>query len=123
MFHDFAEIWRDDLVRADEETLRAARLWLEQKPRGGTQLRAGIERVFGQGTNRTPDLGRIDADTVIVLCDGATSEGPGWVPGFLSRVNARTRILFHAVQIGAEGDGTLERLAQGSGGEFVHIDG
>jgi hypothetical protein len=123
VFHDFAEIWRDDLVRADEETLRAARLWLEQKPRGGTQLRAGVERVFGQGANRTPDLTRIDADTVIVLCDGATNEGPGWVPSFLSRVNQRARILFHAVQIGAEGDGTLERLAQGSGGEFVHIDG
>jgi len=127
VFHDFAEIWRDDLVRADEESRRAVRMWLEQKPRGGTQLRAGVERLFGQvlgqGANRTPDLTRIDVDTVIVLCDGATSEGPAWVPGFLSRVNARTRILFHAVQIGAEGDGTLERLAQGSGGEFVHIDG
>ncbi len=123
VFHDFAEIWRDDLVRADEDALHAVRLWLEQKPRGGTQLRAGVERVFGLGPNRTVDLTRIDADTVIVLCDGATNEGPGWVPGFLSRVNARARILFHAVQIGIEGDGTLERLAQGSGGEFVHIDG
>jgi hypothetical protein len=123
VFHDFAEIWKGELVRADEDARRAARLWLEQKPRGGTNLRAGIERVFGLGSNRTLDLGRVDADTVIVLCDGATNEGPGWVPGFLSRINARARVLFHAVQIGAEGDGTLERLSKDSGGEFVHIDG
>ncbi|MBK7643273.1 MAG: VWA domain-containing protein [Planctomycetes bacterium] len=123
VFHDFAEIWKDDLVRADAESLRAAKLWLDQKPRGSTQLRAGVERVFGIAENRTLDLSRIDADTVIVLCDGATNEGPGWVPGFLSRVNARTRVLFDTVQIGAEGDGALERLAKGSGGEFVHIDG
>jgi len=122
-FHDFAENWKDDLVRADAASLRAVRLWLEQKPRGGTHLRAGVERAFGSGMNRTPDPTLTDADTVIVLCDGATEEGPGWVPSFLSRTNARARILFHAVQIGAQGDGTLERLARGSGGEFVQIDG
>lgn len=123
IFHDFAEGWRDGLVPADEESLRAARLWLDQKPRGETLLRAGVERVFGLGANRTVDLSRVVPDTVIVLCDGATNEGPSWVAGFLSRVNARARVMFHAVQIGAEGDGTLERLAKGSGGEFVHIDG
>jgi hypothetical protein len=127
VFHDFAESWRGELVPADEGSLHAVRLWLEQKPRGGTQLRAGVERAFGIGTgfgpNRTQEPGREQADTVIVLCDGATAEGPSWVQGFLSRVNTQARVIFHAVQIGAEGDGTLERLAQGSGGEFVHIDG
>jgi len=123
LFHDFAENWKDDLVRADAAALRAVRLWLEQKPRGGTHLRAGVEQAFGSGMNRTPDPTLTDADTVIVLCDGATEEGPGWVPRFLSRTNARARVVFHAVQIGAEGDGTLERLARGSGGEFVQIDG
>jgi hypothetical protein len=123
VFHDAAEAWKGELVPADEAGRRAVRLWLDQKPRGGTNLRAGVERAFGVGENRTLELGRINPDTVIVLCDGVTNEGPGWVDGFLSRVNARTRVVFHAVQIGAEGDGTLERLAQGSRGEFVHIDG
>ena len=56
---------------------------------------------------------------MIVLCDGETAEGPGWVKSFLERVNALARICFHGVQIGGGGDGTLELLAQGSGGEFV----
>jgi hypothetical protein len=123
VFHDFAEVWRDELVPADEDARRAVRLWLAQKPRGGTNLRAGVERAFGFGSNRTLELGRILPDTVIVLCDGVTNDGPGWVPGFLSRINLQARVLFHAVQIGAEGDGTLELLSRGSGGEFVHIDG
>jgi hypothetical protein len=123
VFHDFAEGWKEDLVRADAGALRSVRSWLDQKPRGGTLLRAGVERAFGLGSNRTLDLARLDADTVIILCDGGTEEGPSWVDGFLARVNTHARIVFHTVQIGNEGDGTLERLAKGSGGEFVHIDG
>ena len=123
VFHDFAESWKDSLVNADEDSRRSVRTWLDQKPRGGTNLRAGVERVFGLGVNRSLDLSHVDPDTVIVLCDGATNDGPAWVPAFLSRINTPARVMFHAVQIGVEGDGTLERLAKGSGGEFVHIDG
>lgn len=123
VFHDYAEAWKEELVPADEAGLRSVRLWLDQKPHGGTLLRAGVERALGLGPAGEVDLARLEADTVIVLCDGATHEGPEWVRGFLSRVNSAARVAFDGVQIGREGDGTLERLAQGSGGEFVKIDG
>lgn len=123
VFHDYAEAWKEELVLADENALRSVRLWLDQKPHGGTLLRAGVERALGLGADGRLDLARLEADTVIVLCDGATREGPDWVRGFLSRVNSSARVAFDGVQIGREGDGTLERLAQGSGGEFVRIDG
>ena len=70
-----------------------------------------------------PDLAVLEADTVIVLCDGETEEGPGWVEPFLRSVNQRARVVFHCVRIGAAGDGTLEKLAGGSGGDFVRVDG
>ena len=31
--------------------------------------------------------------------------------------------MFHCVQIGTGGDGTLEKLASGTGGDFVRVDG
>ncbi len=122
VFHDYAEAWKEELVPADAAGLRSVRLWLDQKPHGGTLLRAGVERALGVRGDAGPDLARLEADTVIVLCDGATHEGPEWVRSFLSRVNASARVAFDGVQIGSEGDGTLERLAQGSGGEFVKIE-
>ena len=122
LFHANADPWRAHLVPANERNLAAARSWLVgQKPDGGTELRRGIEEGLHVAPDGSFDLEAIEADTVIVLCDGATAEGPAWVPAFLERVNAGLRVVFHCVQIGEGGDGTLEELAKGSGGEFVRI--
>jgi hypothetical protein len=69
------------------------------------------------------NLAALEADTVIVLCDGATSEGAGWVRPLLRRVNDQARLVFHTVQLGESGDGTLQLLAEETGGEFVRVDG
>ncbi|MBI5363615.1 MAG: VWA domain-containing protein [Planctomycetes bacterium] len=122
VFHDSADVWKKKLVAADERNLAAARQWLAgQRPLGGTRLRAGIELGLEAAPDGAVAPERVDADTVIVLCDGATAEGDGWVGPRLRRVNPRLRVVFHCVQIGEGGDGTLETLARESGGEFVRI--
>jgi hypothetical protein len=123
IFHDYAEVWRPKLVPATLENRRNAREWLSKRPNGGTQLRAGVERAMMIGADGNAVLSQLEADTVIVLCDGETAEGPGWVEPFLERVNSHARVMFHGVQIGSRGDGTLEKLAEGSGGQFVRSDG
>lgn len=122
VFHDDADDWRGKLVAADARNLASARTWLlGQKPGGGTRLRSGVELGLAAGPDGEPDATRVEADTVIVLCDGATAEGSGWVAPWLRRVNPRLRVVFHTVQIGEGGDGTLEALAKETGGQFVRI--
>jgi hypothetical protein len=123
VFADGTDVWHDDLRPATEAQLGNARSWLgARRPKGGTQLRNGIERALRvRGGGVDPD--ELEVDTVVVLCDGATAEGPGWVRGFLERFNHRARIAFQCVQIGERGDGTLELLAGLSGGDFVSVDG
>jgi hypothetical protein len=122
LFHDFAESFRPELVAADDANREEARSWLKQRPGGGTLLRAGVERALALRPDGSVDLTRLECDTVIVLCDGATAEGPGWVEPFQSRINSSARVVFYCVQIGSGGDGTLEKLASGSGGEFVRVE-
>ncbi len=123
VFHDFAESWRGKLVEAAPRQVEGARGWMRsQGPRGGTQLRRGVEQALHFRPDGEPELERIEADTLVVLCDGATAEGSGWVDAFLKRVNPRIRVVIHAVQIGTGGDGTLEALAKGTGGAFLRID-
>ncbi|MCZ6598202.1 MAG: VWA domain-containing protein, partial [Planctomycetota bacterium] len=115
--------WKPGLVRANDSNLNGARRWLESKqPDGGTMLRAGIDTALDLDRTGRIDLERIEADTVIVLCDGATSEGRAWVEPWLERANDAAQLVFHCVQIGRFGDGTLEDLAAGTGGDFVTID-
>ena len=125
LFHDYAESWKNGvLVPADAEGRKKAREWLEiQIPNGGTALRMGVEAALQVDPRRGLQLEKLEADTVIVLCDGDTIEGSGWVERFLKDVNSTARVVFYAVQIGGTGDGTLEALVRGSGGEFVHIPG
>ncbi len=123
IFHDYAEVWRPKLVAATADNRRNAREWLSKRPSGGTQLRAGVERAMFVGPDGNADLSQLEADTVIVLCDGETAEGAAWVAPFLERVNSHARVMFHGVQIGSRGDGTLEQLAEGSGGQFTRSDG
>jgi hypothetical protein len=123
-FHDFAESWKDQLVPATPENLRSIKEWLDyQRPAGGTELRAGVERAMQIQSNGQIDFTKLEADTVIVLCDGETDEGPGWVDTFLEHFNSQARIVFHGVQVGSHGDETLQKLARGSHGDFAKVDG
>lgn len=124
LFHTIAEVWKGELVTADKENLEALKEWLKfQTPNGGTRLREGVEAALHVGPDGEPDLTRLQADTAIVLCDGETEEGAQWVNPFLERVLPSTRVVFHGVQIGTQGDETMARLAKGSRGDFVKIDG
>ncbi|MEW6073998.1 MAG: VWA domain-containing protein [Planctomycetota bacterium] len=123
VFNDRAARWRSTLVPATAANRGQARRWLEGKgPQRGTELRAGIRRALDAGRDGELDPAAIEADTLVVLCDGATAEGPEWVGPWLARVNGGTELVFHCVQIGTSGDGTLEALAAGTGGNFVPVE-
>ncbi len=116
--------WRNKLAPASEGNLELARRWLEDNaPDGETRLFEGLRAGLGLDERGRLDLERCEADTVIVLCDGATAEGAGWVAHWLAAENERAQLVFHCVQIGNGGDGTLEALAKATGGEFVHVQG
>ncbi len=124
LFHSIPEVWKGELVKADKANLKDLKEWLKfQVPNGGTRLRDGVETAMHVGGNGEVDLSKLEADTVIVLCDGETEEGAEWVNPFLERVLPSSRVVFHGVQIGNQGDETLARLAKGSRGDFVKVDG
>lgn len=123
LFHDIAMSWRDELCPVTTANLADLRSWLEQAPGGSTALKAGIDRAL-LGPVRAGEERRLsEADTLVLLCDGATNEGAEWVAPFLDRVQTISRTRFHGVQIGSSGDGALEALARGSDGQFLRLDG
>lgn len=125
LFHDIAQPWKDELVPVTAENLAELGRWLDMPPGGSTALKAGIERgLLASGAKERSGERRLsEADTFVLLCDGATNEGVGWVAPFLERVQTVSRTRFHGVQIGTSGDGTLEALARGSTGQFLRIEG
>ncbi len=123
-FSDRANSWHERLRPASQSNVRSAATWvLHQGAEGGTQLRAGVLEAMQVDRKGRIDLDSLEADTVIVLCDGATAEGPGWVEPLLRQVNGEARLVFHAVQLGSGGDGTLQALCELTGGGFVQVDG
>lgn len=114
--------WKDRLQPATKANLRSAERWLRYRtPEGGTFLEPAIRHVLRLDDEGRPDLSRLEADTVIVLCDGETAEGPGWVSALLEGPNEEAALAFHSVLIGGDDDGTLPALAAGSGGDFVKV--
>jgi uncharacterized protein with von Willebrand factor type A (vWA) domain len=124
LFSDQPKRWSGSLKPATTAMISAARAWaLNQPPAGGTQLRPAIERALEfSARSGTVDLEKLEADTVIVLCDGATAEGSSWVLPLFQALGDSTCLQIHSVQIGSGGDGTLEALAKMSGGQFTRID-
>jgi Mg-chelatase subunit ChlD len=123
LFHDIAQPWRAELSPVNEANLADLGQWLDQTPGGSTALKAGIDRAL-LASSRPGDERRLaEADTFVLLCDGATNEGSGWVAAFLERVQTLSRTRFHGVQIGSSGDGALEALARGSEGQYIRLDG
>ncbi|MFT5050581.1 MAG: hypothetical protein ACI8QZ_001983 [Chlamydiales bacterium] len=112
------------LVAATTDTLERARAELLLRvPDLGTELRPAIELALRMDLAGQFDVERFDADTIVVLCDGETAEGRHWVAPLLQRIQAEARVVFHCVLIGTAGDGTLEALAELSGGEFIRVGG
>jgi Mg-chelatase subunit ChlD len=110
------------LQPANERNLAALERWLGSRtPGGGTELRPAIEEAIALTPSGRCDLALLEADSVVVLCDGETAEGPLWVQPLLERVNGEACLVFHAVQIGGAGDGTLEALAEQTGGQHLRI--
>ena len=123
LFHDKGALWRSGrLVEATPPARKQARRWLStQSPGGGTELRRGLLKALGCDRDGRINPERLEADTLVVLCDGATAQGPGWVTDWIGRTGEDLQLVIHGVQIGAFGDGTLEALAHGTGGQFVRI--
>ena len=120
LFESSVHIWKEKLQQATPAMLAVARSWVGgQKPAGGTNLKPAIERLMKAVSGEASDEQRLEEDTVIVLCDGATAEGSDWVAPFWEAVGWRSEVIFHCVQLGGGGNGTLEELARVSGGEFV----
>lgn len=124
LFESDVHIWKDKLQDATPENLRLAQTWAaERRPDGGTQLRPAVEQILRLGSGGEVDLKRLEEDTVVVLCDGATEEGPSWVAPLLERIGPECCVAFYCVQLGSGGDGALQQLAELSGGQFVACDG
>jgi hypothetical protein len=122
LFSSELDVWQQRLQPATESNLKSAQRWLlYHQPKGGTFIRPAIEHVLRLDKQGEVDLDRLEADSVIVLCDGDTAEGPGWIGPLLARANDDACLAFHCVQIGSGGDGSLEALAADSGGDFVHV--
>ncbi len=122
LFNAKPDVWRSNLTRATPANLRAARLWLvHKKPTGGTRLRQGFEAALGLKEGAL-ELEQLEVDTLIVLCDGETTDGPDWIEPTLQRLNGAAQVLIHCVQVGPLSDGALELLARGTGGRYVVVD-
>jgi Mg-chelatase subunit ChlD len=110
------------LVSATDDMLeRARRSLLERVPDGATHLRPAIELALKLDKSGNVDPEELEADTIIVLCDGETSRGPGWVRPLLKKIQADARVVFHCVLVGLRGDGTLRSLAESTGGDYIQI--
>lgn len=124
LFSDQPRRWSGELRQATPSGIASALTWARQiPPQGGTQLRPAIEMAMELGSRSGKlDLERLEADTLIVLCDGATAEGAAWVKPLFEAVGQETCLRIDCVQIGGSGNGTLEALAEESGGQFVRVD-
>ena len=112
------------LVRATASNLTRARTsLLGRAPDGGTNLRPALELALRLDSKGQVDPERLEADTIIVLCDGETAEGSAWVAPLLARVQEEAQVRIHCVLVGVQGDGTLDALARGTGGDMIRIGG
>jgi hypothetical protein len=124
LFSDETRVWGREPREATPVNLASLRTWMEANgPGGGTNLQPAVFEALHADASGTPDLEELEEDTVVVLCDGETAEGPSWVGPFLAGPNEQAGLVFHCVQIGSQGDGTLEELALETGGEFVLVQG
>lgn len=127
LFHSAAESFRGKCVPANSQNIAQLRSWLDgHEPMGGTQLKAGVELALGApippvrlGLTTGSPTAVPCREEMVLLCDGETEEGIGWVADFVRHVARPKGLVLHAVQVGGASDGALEALARLSGGKFV----
>lgn len=113
----------EELISSSPENIeRARKATLDRPPSGGTVLRPAIELALLLDERGLPSAS-LQADTIVVLCDGDNSDGHGWIAPLLDRVQTLTQIRFHCVQIGHQGGAALQKLADRTGGQFVRVGG
>ncbi len=123
LFNGGTRVSGGELRPATARVLESARgSLLRIRPEGDTMLRSAVQRAMRISRGQM-DLDALEADTIVVLCDGETEEGPSWVGPTLERHNAEARLRFYCVLIGSRGDGTLEALAEGTDGGFLRLGG
>lgn len=124
LFSGTPQLSSPELIPASAENLERARTsLLARHPTGGTNLRPAIRLALKLDASGRPDLEGLEADTVIVLCDGETAEGAGWVKPLMDRVLPMHPVVFHTVHLGVKDDGALRSLAEASGGHFLRVGG
>ncbi len=124
LFSDTPLLSSRELVPATAKNLERAReSLLRRTPDGGTYLRPAVELALGLGEKESFDPQQVEADTLIVLCDGVTEEGKGWVAPLLPRIRDLMRVRIHCVFLGTHSDGTLRALAEGTGGDLIQVGG
>lgn len=129
LFHSTAQAFRGRLVPVSGRQIAELKQWLtQQAPEGGTHLKAGVELALGEPILAAPRGPRTKVPAaescrqeMVLLCDGATAEGSGWVAGFVRDVAKPRGVVLHAVQVGGGSDGALEELARLSGGDFIKV--
>ena len=123
LFHDYAEAFKGALTPNDAASLDELKLWLGiHRPGGATMLYSGVQAALGrEGGPKSGEPALPECDTLVLLCDGETSEGTAWVRPFLVDVVPALRLVVHGVQVGGISDGVLEELAKGTRGGFVKV--
>ncbi|HIG86757.1 MAG TPA: VWA domain-containing protein [Planctomycetes bacterium] len=120
LFSSGPPIYSGDMLKPTPKNIARLRQSLgARQPGGGTNLRPAIEEALAHGPAGKIDPKACMPDTVVVLCDGATGSGPGWVRDYLDRLLPVLQVRFYCVLLGGQGDGTLRLLAEISGGRIV----
>ena len=120
LFSDKPRRWRKGLTEATQANRLKLERWLRKMPvDGGTQLQEAVFEAVRYERGKL-NMKRLEADTVVVLCDGETYSGPGWVRPWLTEVED-AELIFHCVQLGNESDGTLGQLSAITNGQLVEV--
>ena len=127
-FRDDADAWRPVLQPATERTLRDAadelRRW---HAGGGTNLQAGLARVFDMAEIAldAPTTRGEDLDSVFLLSDGAPTVGelvsPELLLTWVAERNRALRLRIHCIALAGDdlSRDFLRRLAELTGGQYV----
>jgi len=123
LFSDGGTVWSDEARLVSDTSRSSIRKWLRRNPpKGGTNLSSGLEALLPRDRAGAVQPELIDVDTVVVLCDGETSEDARWARTWLETHNRSANLVFHCVQIGGSRAEALSELAERTGGQFVRVD-
>ncbi|MDJ0976404.1 MAG: VWA domain-containing protein [Planctomycetota bacterium] len=125
-FGDEVRAWNKDLVDMDAKQRRRAHAWVERlQPDGGTRMNGAFHAVFGSLRFADCTRGPLKADTIVLLSDGAPTDGwPGGrgtkgravVLEALREWNRNGLLVIHTVALRGAAEAFLAALAEQNGG-------